>query len=151
MLRIPRPLRRLRLLFLRLPMEVATLSTTERPPALRWTVLTIIVFSQFQIQLVTLPPLASPIIANLQLTRTEFGLIMSALNITIVICQPLGSVLVDRAGLKLDLFLGIAGWLSVRPLRWVFTAWDFLFSPEFFLAGYTWSKCEDRMPNWQPQ
>lgn len=91
-------------------MEATTLSTTERPSASRWMVLTIIVLSQFQIQLVTFAPaaLASPIIANLQLTRTEFGLIMSALNITIVICQPLGSVLVDRAGLKLGLFSGIA-------------------------------------------
>lgn len=92
-------------------MEATTLSAPERPSASRWMVLTIIVLSQFQIQLVTFAPaaLASPIIANLQLTRTEFGLIMSALSITIMICQPLGSVLVDRAGLKLGLFSGIAG------------------------------------------
>src|ERR1700757_2639944 len=91
-------------------MEATTLSTTERPSASRFMVLTIIVFAQFQIQLVTFGPaaLASPIISNLQLTRTEFGLIMSALNITIVICQVLGSVLVDRAGPKLGLFFGVA-------------------------------------------
>jgi MFS family permease len=73
-------------------------------------VLAIIVLAQFQIQLVTFGPaaLASPIISSLHLTRTEFGLIMSALNITIVTCQPLGSVLVDRAGLKLGLFSGVA-------------------------------------------
>ena len=72
-------------------------------------VLTIIVFVQFQLQLVTIAPaaVASPIIADLQLTRTQFGLIMSALNITIMICQALGSVLVDRAGLKLGLFSGV--------------------------------------------
>jgi cyanate permease len=91
-------------------MEAPTISTTERISTSRWMVLTIVVLAQFQIQLVTFGPaaLASPIISNLHLTRTEFGLIMSALNITIVICQFLGSVLVDRAGLKLGLFSGVA-------------------------------------------
>ncbi len=83
---------------------------TEKLSASRWMVLSIILLVQFQIQLVTFAPaaVASPIISNLQLTRTEFGLIMSALNITIVICQVLGSVLVDRAGPKLGLFFGVA-------------------------------------------
>ena len=91
-------------------MEATTISTTEKLSASRWMVLTIIVIAQFQLQLVTFAPaaVASPIISNLNLTRTEFGLIMSALNITIMICQALGSVLVDRAGLKLGLFYGIA-------------------------------------------
>src|SRR5258708_34319607 len=91
-------------------MEATTISTTEKLSASRWTVLAIIVLVQFQLQLVTFAPaaVASPIISNLQLTRTEFGLIMSALNITIMICQVLGSVLVDRAGLKLGLFYGVA-------------------------------------------
>src|SRR2546427_2241677 len=91
-------------------MEATIVNTTERLSASRWMVLTIIVLVQFQLQLVTFAPaaVANPIISNLQLTRTEFGLIMSALNITIVICQVLGSVLVDRAGLKLGLFSGIA-------------------------------------------
>ena len=91
-------------------MEATTTSTAEKLSASRWMVLTIIVLVQFQLQLVTFAPaaVASPIISNLQLTRTEFGLIMSALNITIVICQALGSVLVDRAGLKLGLFSGVA-------------------------------------------
>jgi MFS family permease len=91
-------------------MEATTISTTEKLSASRWMVLTIIVVVQFQLQLVTFAPaaVASPIISNLQLTRTEFGLIMSALNITIMICQALGSVLVDRAGLKLGLFYGVA-------------------------------------------
>jgi MFS family permease len=91
-------------------METTTISTTEKLSASRWMVLTIIVLVQFQLQLVTFAPaaVASPIISNLQLTRTEFGLIMSALNITIMICQVLGSVLVDRAGLKLGLFYGVA-------------------------------------------
>jgi cyanate permease len=91
-------------------METTTIGTTERLSASRWMVLAIIVLVQFQLQLVTFAPaaLASPIISDLQLTRTEFGLIMSALNITIVICQVLGSVLVDRAGLKLGLFSGVA-------------------------------------------
>src|SRR5712671_6832976 len=77
--------------------------------ASRWMVLTIILLVQFQLQLVTFAPaaVASPIISNLQLNRTEFGLIMSALNITIMICQVLGSVLVDRAGPKLGLFSGV--------------------------------------------
>jgi MFS family permease len=91
-------------------MEATTISTTEKLSASRWMVLTIIVIAQFQLQLVTFAPaaVASPIISNLNLTRTEFGLIMSALNITIMICQALGSVLVDRAGLKLGLFYGVA-------------------------------------------
>jgi cyanate permease len=91
-------------------MEATTMNTTEKLSASRWMVLTIIVLVQFQLQLVTFAPaaVASPIISNLQLTRTEFGLIMSALNITIMICQVLGSVLVDRAGLKLGLFSGVA-------------------------------------------
>src|SRR5258705_1706845 len=91
-------------------MQTTTISTTEKLSASRWMVLTIIVFVQFQLQLVTIAPaaVASPIIANLQLTRAQFGLIMSALNITIMICQVLGSVLVDRAGLKLGLFSGVA-------------------------------------------
>src|SRR5216684_1111828 len=90
-------------------METTTISTTEKLSASRWMVLTIIVLVQFQLQLVTFAPaaVASPIISNLQLTRTEFGLIMSVLNITIVICQVLGSVLVDRVGLKLGLFSGV--------------------------------------------
>src|SRR6266853_290177 len=90
-------------------METTTISTTEKLSASRWMVLTIIVLVQFQLQLVTFAPaaLASPIISDLQLTRTEFGLIMSALNITIMICQVLGSVLVDRAGPKLGLFSGV--------------------------------------------
>src|SRR5260370_281977 len=91
-------------------MEATTISTTEKLSASRWMVLAIIVLVQFQLQLVTFAPaaVASPIISNLQLTRTEFGLIMSALNITIMVCQVLGSVLVDRAGLKLGLFYGAA-------------------------------------------
>src|ERR1700730_14136768 len=91
-------------------MEATTISTTERLSASRWMVLTIILVVQFQLQLVTFAPaaVASPIISDLGLTRTEFGLIMSALNITIVICQVLGSVLVDRAGLKLGLLSGVA-------------------------------------------
>src|SRR5258707_15284439 len=91
-------------------METTTIGTTEKLSASRWMVLTIIVLVQFQLQLVTFAPaaVASPIISSLQLTRTEFGLIMSALNIAIVICQVLGSVLVDRAGLKLGQFYGVA-------------------------------------------
>src|SRR6266403_986288 len=91
-------------------MEATTIITTEKLSGSRWMVLAIIVLVQFQLQLVTFAPaaVASPIISNLQLTRTEFGLIMSALNITIVICQALGSVLVDRAGLKLGLLSGVA-------------------------------------------
>ncbi len=91
-------------------MEATTISTTEKLSASRWMVLAIIVLVQFQLQLVTFAPaaVASPIISNLQLTRTEFGLIISVLNITIMICQALGSVLVDRAGLKLGLFYGVA-------------------------------------------
>jgi MFS family permease len=91
-------------------MEATSILTTEKLATSRWMVLAIIVFVQFQLQLVTFAPaaLASPIISDLQLTRTEFGLIMSALNITIVICQVLGSVLVDRAGPKLGLFAGVA-------------------------------------------
>src|ERR1700681_4595992 len=107
-------------------MEATTIRTTEELSASRWVVLTIIVLVGFQLQLVTFAPaaLASPIISDLQLTRTEFGLIMSALNITIVICQLLGSVLVDRAGLQLGLFsevallgIGAAILLGVHSLR----------------------------------
>ena len=91
-------------------MEATTISATEKLSGLRWMVLAVIVFVQFQLQLVTFAPaaLAIPIISSLHLTRTEFGLIMSVLNITIVICQVLGSVLVDRAGLRLGLFSGVA-------------------------------------------
>src|SRR5882757_67232 len=91
-------------------MKATSISMTETLSDSRWMVLTIILLVQFQLQLVTFAPaaVASPIISNLQLTRTEFGLIMSALNITIMICQVLGSVLVDRAGLKLGLFYGVA-------------------------------------------
>jgi MFS family permease len=88
----------------------ATTNTTERLSSSRWIVLAIIVAVQFQIMLVMFAPaaIASLIISDLQLTRTEFGLIMSALNIAIMICQVLGSVLVDRAGLKLGLLSGVA-------------------------------------------
>jgi len=91
-------------------MEATTVSTTEKLSASRWMVLAIIVLAQFQIMLVTFAPaaVASPIISDLRLTRTEFGLIISALNIAIMICQVLGSVLVDRAGLKLSLLSGVA-------------------------------------------
>src|ERR1700726_1882557 len=91
-------------------MEAPILTTTEKYSASRWMVLAIIVLAQFQIMLVTFAPaaVASPIISDLRLTRTEFGLIISALNIAVVICQVLGSVLVDRAGLKLGLFSGVA-------------------------------------------
>jgi sugar phosphate permease len=73
-------------------------------------VLAIIVLVQLQLTLVMFAPaaVASPIISDLQVTRTEFGLIMSALNIAIAVSQALGSVLVDRAGLKLGLFSGLA-------------------------------------------
>jgi cyanate permease len=101
-------------------MATTTIGTTEKLSASRWMVLTIIVLAQFQIQLVTFAPaaVASPILSDLQLTRTEFGLIMSALNISIVICQVLGSLLVDRAGPRLGLFSGIAllGIGAVIPL-----------------------------------
>src|SRR6201981_103478 len=91
-------------------MEATTVSTTQKLSSSRGMVLAIIVAVQFQIMLVTFAPaaVASPIISDLQLTRTEFGLIISALNIAIMICQVLGSVLVDRAGLKLGLFYGVA-------------------------------------------
>lgn len=88
----------------------ATTNTNERLSSSRWMVLAIIVAVQFQIMLVTFAPaaVASPIMSDLQLTRTGFGLVMSALNIAIMICQVLGSVLVDRAGLKLGLLSGVA-------------------------------------------
>ncbi len=91
-------------------MEATTVSTTQKLSSSRWMVLAIIVAVQFQIMLVTFAPaaVASPIISDLQLTRTEFGLIISSLNIAIMICQVLGSVLVDRAGLKLGLLSGVA-------------------------------------------
>src|ERR1700733_16124264 len=91
-------------------MEATTVSTTEKHSASRWMVLAIIVLVQFQIMLVVFAPaaVASPIISDLRLTRTEFGLIISVLNIAIMICQVLGSLLVDRAGLKLSLLSGIA-------------------------------------------
>src|SRR5260370_40000628 len=91
-------------------MEATTVSTTQKLSSARWMVLAIIVAVQFQIMLVTFAPaaVASPIISDLQLTRTEFGLIISSLNIAIMICQVLGSVLVDRAGLKLGLLSGVA-------------------------------------------
>ncbi len=91
-------------------METTNIIAAEKLSASRWMVLTIIILVQFQLQLVTFAPaaVASPIISDLQLNRTEFGLIMSALNITIMICQVLGSVLVDRAGPKLGLFSGVA-------------------------------------------
>src|SRR5712671_7768971 len=91
-------------------METTSIIAAEKLSASRWMVLAIIILVQFQLQLVTFAPaaVASPIISNLQLNRTEFGLIMSALNITIMICQVLGSVLVDRAGPKLGLFSGVA-------------------------------------------
>jgi MFS family permease len=91
-------------------MEDPILSTTEKLSASRWIVLAVIVLAQFQIMLVVFAPaaVASPIISDLRLTRTEFGLIISALNIAIMICQVLGSVLVDRAGLKLGLLSGVA-------------------------------------------
>src|SRR6202051_380181 len=91
-------------------MEAPILITTEKLSASRWIVLAIIVLAQFQIMLVTFAPaaVASPIISDLRLTRTECGLIISALNIAVMICQVLGSVLVDRAGLKLGLLSGIA-------------------------------------------
>jgi MFS family permease len=90
-------------------MEATTVSSTEKLSASRWRVLAIIVLAQFQIMLVTFAPaaVASPIISDLRLTRTEFGLIISAINIAIMICQVLGSVLVDRAGLKLSLLSGV--------------------------------------------
>jgi cyanate permease len=91
-------------------MGATTISTTEQLSASRWMVLTIIVLVQLQLTLVMFAPaaVASPIISDLQVTRTEFGLIMSALNIAIAVSQALGSVLVDRAGLKLGLFSGLA-------------------------------------------
>ena len=91
-------------------METTTIHTTEKLSASRWTVLAIIVLAQFQIMLVTFAPaaVASPIISDLRLNRTEFGLIISVLNIAIMICQVLGSVLVDGAGLKLGLLSGVA-------------------------------------------
>src|ERR1700746_3627141 len=91
-------------------MEATTVSTTQKLSSSRGMVLAIIVAVQFQIMLVTFAPaaVASPIISDLQLTRTQFGLIMSALNIAVMTCQVLGSVLVERAGLKLGLLSGIA-------------------------------------------
>src|SRR5882724_10883862 len=90
-------------------MEAKTINTTEEPSGSRWMVLAVIVLVQLQLTLVMFAPaaVAIPIMSNLQLTRTEFGLIMSALNIFIAICQPLGSVLVDRVGLRLSLFSGL--------------------------------------------
>ena len=91
-------------------MEATIISTTEKLSASRWIVLGIIVLTQFQIMLLTFAPaaVASPIISDLRLSRTEFGLIISNLNIAIMICQVLGSVLVDRAGLRLSLLAGVA-------------------------------------------
>jgi CP family cyanate transporter-like MFS transporter len=91
-------------------MKETPLHTTEQSSTFRWVVLTFILVVQLQLKAVLFAPaaLASPIITNLRLTRTDFGLIMSAVNITAVICLALGSVLVDRAGLKLALLCGLA-------------------------------------------
>src|SRR6266478_2749574 len=91
-------------------MDATTISATEELSGSRWMVLTIILLVQLQLTLVMFAPaaVASPIISNFQLTLTEFGLIMSALNLAIAIFQALGSVLVDRAGPKLGLFFGLA-------------------------------------------
>ena len=86
------------------------MNKTEKLSASRWMVVAMVVLVPLQLQLVTFAPaaVASPIISSLQLSRTKFGLIISVLNITIAICQVLGSVLVDRAGLKRALFSGVA-------------------------------------------
>src|SRR5216684_3715442 len=106
-------------------MKATTMPTTEKLSGSRWMVLTIILLVQFQIQLVTFAPaaLASPIISNLQLTRTEFGLIMSALNITIVICQVLGRVL---QGIGIGISYPVMGalimaWFSKREQPYINT------------------------------
>ncbi len=90
-------------------MGVPAYTASELSPA-RWTVLTIILVVQIQLTLVMFAPsaVAGPIISTLQLSRTEFGLIMSALNISIAVCQPLGSLVLDRAGLKLGFFAGVS-------------------------------------------
>ena len=93
----------------RSPMKTLS-NTIENLSAFRWAVLAIILVVQVQLESVSFAPaaLASPIMASLQLTRTAFGLIMSAVNITVVICVALGSVLVDRIGLKFALLCGLA-------------------------------------------
>jgi cyanate permease len=91
-------------------MEVTATSKTETLSGSRWMAVAMVVLVPLQLQLVTFAPaaVASPIISSLQLSRTQFGLIISTLNITIAICQVLGSVLVDRTGLKRALFSGVA-------------------------------------------
>jgi hypothetical protein len=64
--------------------------------AFRWVVFAIILVVQLQLMAVVFAPaaLASPIITNLQLMRTDFGLIRSAIQITVMIFVVLG--MVDR-------------------------------------------------------
>ncbi len=91
-------------------MKATSLPMAEKLSGFRWVVLAFILVVQLELKAIMFAPaaLASPIIMSLQLTRTGFGLIMSALNITIMISVALGSVLVDRAGLKRGLLCGLA-------------------------------------------
>ena len=91
-------------------MESTTPSTGEKRFVFRWAVLAIILVVQLQLKAVVFGPaaLASPLITSLALTRTEFGLIMSAINVTVVISVVFGSLLVDRAGLNVGLLCGLA-------------------------------------------
>ena len=82
----------------------------EKQSAFRWFVLLIILVVQFHLMAVLFAPaaLASAILTDLHITKTEFGLIMSAVNVTVMLCVVLGSILVDRAGLKKGLLYGLA-------------------------------------------
>src|SRR5437867_8430243 len=84
-------------------------SALEEPGVFRWFVLAVILASQLGLVTVLFAPsaVAQLIIQDLNITKAQFGLLMSAASATVMVCVVLASVLVDRIGAKRALALGL--------------------------------------------
>lgn len=78
-------------------------------PGFRWFVLAVILAVQLHLVSILFAPaaLAQTILRELHVTITQFGFIMAVINVTVMVSVPLGSILVDRLGLKWALLCGI--------------------------------------------
>jgi len=84
-------------------------SDRETPAGFRWFVLAIAITIQLTSQAILFSPaaVAGAIMESVGITVADFGLLMSATSVAVMLCVPLGSVVVDRFGLRKGFLIGL--------------------------------------------
>ena len=75
----------------------------------RWVMLTLawLLYVSYGLVAFSLPPLVTPIIAELNISHSQMGIIMGAWPLTYIIVAAISGAIIDRWGIRKSIFLGI--------------------------------------------